>query len=154
MLASDLFFNGSRYAIFGVRSPGRAHGPILIAALRKAGKTVAAIEPEGTLVKGAEVYPTLAAAGAVDGVVLLPPSPWTDSSAEWTVQALQQCLQNGLSSVWIYPDGSVPQAAELASRLGLDAVIGVCPCLYIAGGGFPHNLHRWIVGWHRKKSGV
>ncbi len=149
MLASDQFFNGSRYAVFGARSPGRAHGPILIAALRKAGKTAVAIEPEGTLVKGAEVSPTLATAGAVDGVVVLPPSPWTDACAEWIGQVLQQCLQNGVTKVWIYPDGATPQLADIAASAGVDAVIGVCPCLHIAGGGFPHNLHRWIAGWRK-----
>ncbi|MHB1461319.1 MAG: CoA-binding protein [Armatimonadota bacterium] len=149
MLASDLFFSGSRYAIFGMRSPGRAHGAILVAALRKAGKTAVAIEPEGALLKGAEVYPTLAAAGTVDGVVLLPPSPWSELSVQFTEQALQECRQNGLSRVWIYPDGSVPRVADITASAGIDAVVGVCPCLHITGGGFPHNLHRWIAGWQK-----
>lgn len=150
MNPSDSFFSGKRYALFGANAAGRMHGPVLIAALKKAGKSAAAIQSDGAFIKGAELYPALAEAGAVDGAVILPPSPWTEQAAQFTEQALQQCKEHGVSNVWIYPDGSVPQVAEIAGRLGIDAVIGVCPCLHIAGGGFPHNLHRWIEGWRKR----
>lgn len=150
MKASDSFFAGNRYALFGVKAAGRAHGLLLIAALKKAGKCAVAIQPDGAVIKGVDQAVSLSEAGDVDGAVILPPSPWSEQSAQFTEQALLQCKQQGITNVWIYPDGTVPQVAEIASRLGVDAVIGVCPCLHIASGGFPHNLHRWIESWRRK----
>ncbi len=144
MEATDGFFSGSRYAIFGAAAAGRAHGSILIAALHKASKTAVAVQPDGTKVRGTECVKELTPEQAVDGAVILPPSPWSNSAADFTRQALAVCQQNGIAKVWIYPDGVTPQLNELVAASGIDAVVGICPCLHIANGGFPHNLHRWI----------
>ncbi|MCL6629083.1 MAG: CoA-binding protein [Armatimonadetes bacterium] len=145
MEPTDDFFSGNRYAIFGVCAPGRLHGKILIRALRKAGKTPIVIEPQGLQMNDVEVYNSLAKAGSVDGVVILPPAPWDQSSAEFTADAVPQCRAQGIEKVWIYTAGDSSPAAVIAREQGLDAVLGKCPCLYIANGGFPHNLHRWIA---------
>ena len=144
MKPSDEFFSGNRYAIFGVKARGRAHGPVLIAALAKAGKSAVAIEADGAEVKGAEVYRSLAEAGPVDGVVLLPPTPWDDSSTEFIADAVRQCKAQGVTRVWIYTAGDSSAAVSIAEKEGFDPATG-CPCLYILGGGFPHNLHRCIA---------
>ena len=145
MKPTEDFFSGDRYAIFGVRARGRLHGYLLIGALRKAGKTPIAIEPDGRKVKNAEVYRSLRDAGKVDGVVILPPAPWDQSSADFTNNALQQCCEQGISRIWIYTAGNPAPTITIAQEKGLDVVAGECPCLYISKGGFPHNLHRWIT---------
>lgn len=144
MRPSDEFFSGNRYAIFGVKARGRSQGPVLIAALRKAGKRAVAIEPGGGEVNGAEVFRSLAEAGPVDGVVLLPPAPWNDASAEFTADAVRQAKEQGIMGLWIYTVGDPAPAVAIAEEAGFDPSAGKCPCLYIAGGGFPHNFHRWI----------
>lgn len=144
MKPSDEFFAGSRYAIFGAKARGCMQGDVLIAALTKAGKNAVAIEADAVEVKGAEVKPSLAEAGTVDGVVLLPPAPWDDSSAEFTADAARQCREQGISRVWIYTAGDVSAAVDIVEKEGLDPVAGKCPCLYIRNAGFPHSFHRWI----------
>jgi hypothetical protein len=142
---SDEFFSGNRYAIFGVKARGRMQGDVLIAALGKAGKSAIAIEADGAAVKGAEVSPSLAEAGPVDGVVLLPPAPWDDSSTQFTADAVRQCREQGLTGVWIYTAGDPSKAVAIATEAGLDPSVGKCPCLYIIGGGFPHGTHRFLA---------
>ncbi|GEM_PF-5061787 len=144
MRPSDEFFSGDRYAVFGVKARGRAQGPVLIAALKKAGKRAIAVEPDGVEVKGAEVARSLAEAGPVDGVVLLPPAPWDDSAAAFTSEAVHQAKDQGVTRLWIYTAGEASPAVRIAEEAGFDPSAGKCPCLYIAGGGFPHNFHRWI----------
>ena len=144
MEPSDGFFSGNRYALFGATAAGRAHGSILIAALHKANKTPIAVQPDGTQIRAVECVNELTPDQAVDGAVILPPSPWSEAAADFTRKALAECKQNGITKVWIYPDGRAPQVSEILSASGLDAVVGVCPCLHIPNGGFPHNLHRWI----------
>jgi len=141
---SDAFFSGSRYAVFGSRARGRAHGRVLIAALRRAGKEVVAIEPEGAAVQGARTAARLADAGDVAGAVLLLPAPWDEAAAERTTEASRQCAELGLP-LWIYTVGKPDAATAIAREHGIDPVVGACPCLYISGGGFPHNLHRWLM---------
>ena len=145
MKPSDSFFAGNRYAIFGARARGRVQGGVLIPALRKAGKQAIAIEPDGAAVKGAVTARTLRDAGAVDGVVLLPPSPWDAAAASFAEDAARQCKECGVTNVWIYTAGNPAPAVEIASREGLDACAGRCPCLYIVGGGFPHGTHRVLL---------
>ncbi len=145
MQPSDEFFAGSTYAVFGARAPGRMQGPVLIAALNKAGKRAVAVEPDGAAVKGASSAPTLAQAGPVDGCVLLPPSPWNASAASFAADAARQCAAVGVSRLWIYTDGNPAAALTIAREQGLDPVAGRCPCLHIVGAGFPHGLHRWML---------
>jgi hypothetical protein len=145
MTPSDAFFAGSRYAIFGARSRGRAHGPVLIAALGNAGKRAVAIEADGAVVKGSETARTLETAGPVDGAVLLPPTPWNEEAAAFTADAVRQCKASGIERVWIYTAGDPASAVEIASQQGIDACAGRCPCLHIEGGGFPHGTHRLLM---------
>lgn len=145
MKPSEEFFSGNRYAVFGVKARGRAQGPVLISALNKAGKSAVAIEADGAEVKGAEVSRSLAEAGPVDGVVLLPPSPWDNSSAEFTTNAVRQCKEQGIAKLWIYTAGDSSGAVAITKAEGIDPVASFCPCLYIPGCGFPHNFHTFIA---------
>lgn len=145
MKPSEDFFSGSRYGIFGAKARGRMQGDVLVAGLAKAGKRTVAIQADGSVVKGAEVCRSLSEAGAVDGVVLLPPAPWDDSSAEFTADAARQCRERGVTRVWIYTAGDPSSAVGIAQKEGLDPVAGKCPCLYLADSGFPHNVHQFIA---------
>lgn len=145
MKPSDEFFSGNRYAIFGVKARGRAQGPVLVAALVKAGKCAVAIEADGGEVKGAEVSRSLVEAGPVDGAVLLPPAPWDDTSAAFTADAARQCREQGITRVWIYTSGDASPAVGIVEKEGLDPSSDQCPCLYIPNSGFPHGFHRWIA---------
>lgn len=145
MKPSDDFFSGSRYAIFGAKAPGRMQGNVLIAALKKAGKKPVAIENESSAIKDAEVYKSLAESGPVDGVVILPPAPWNESSAKFTSEAVNQCKENGITRIWIYTAGDASEAVQIAQAEGFDPVAGQCPCMYIPGSGFPHNFHQFIA---------
>jgi predicted CoA-binding protein len=146
MKPSDSFFAGERFAIFGARASGRMHGDIIIAALRKAGRIAVAIEPEGAEVKGAEVATSLAEAREVSGIVIVTPSPWDEAAARFTSGAVGQCKARGIKELWIDTAGDSKPALAIATEAGFDPVIGACPCLYIAGGGFPHGAHRWLLG--------
>ncbi|MHB1459039.1 MAG: CoA-binding protein [Armatimonadota bacterium] len=144
MKPSDTFFSGNRFAIFGAKALGRMQGDVLIAALNKAGKKPVAIESESAAVKGAEVCQTLADAGQVDGVVILPPAPWDDESVRFTSDAVNQCKAQGITNIWIYTAGDPSESVKIAEKEGFDPVAGHCPCLYINGSGFPHNFHQFI----------
>jgi hypothetical protein len=145
MKPSDAFFAGSRYAVFGARARGRMQGGVLIPALRKAGKQAVAVEADGAAVKGAETARTLRDTEPVDGVVLLPPSPWDDAAASFTDDAVRQCKECGVTNLWIYTAGDSAPAVAIATREGIDPCAGRCPCLHIVGGGFPHGTHRVLL---------
>ncbi|MHB0999912.1 MAG: CoA-binding protein [Armatimonadota bacterium] len=145
MKPSEDFFAGNRYAIFGAKAKGRAHGDVLIGALNKAGKSAVAIQADGVSVKNADVSRSLAEAGSVDGAVLLPPSPWDSAAAEFMVDAARQCKAQGMNRVWIYTAGDSAEAIKIAQAEGLDPSTSACPCLYIQDGGFPHGFHRFIA---------
>lgn len=138
------FFSGTRYAIFGATSGGRSQGPYVIDALRTAGKTPVVIQADAATVKDAEVKTTLAEAGAVDGVILLPPCPWGDDAAKFLTDAFRQSRASGVSKVWVYSADADKASKELAAAEGVDIVIGECPCCYIEGGGTPHAVHRFF----------
>jgi len=145
MKPSEEFFSGQRYAIFGVKAKGRAQGPVLINALVKAGKEAIAIEQNPIQIKNATVHKTLAEAGTVDGVILLPPTPWDESAAEFVADAVRQCKEQGIDSIWIYTPDDPSAAESIAEREGFNPYSNQCPCLYISGGGFPHNLHQFLA---------
>ncbi len=144
MQPSDLFFAGTRYAIMGYHATGRSHGPIVVRALIHAGKHPVIIGATPNAPRHASVRDTLHAAGAVDGVVLLPPTPWNDLAAAYVTECAQACVNAGVDAVWLYTAGDPEPAAAILREHDLDPVVGVCPCLYIPNGGFPHNLHRWF----------
>lgn len=144
MKPTDDFFAGPRYAVFGARARGRFHGPLLIAALRHAGKQVAVIEDRPAAAPNGQTHTDIAAAGPVAGAVILPPSPWNAAAEAFTHEAVEQCRAAGVP-VWIYPDGHSAGAAAIVARAGIDAVVGRCPCLHIPGGGFPHGTHRLML---------
>lgn len=145
MKPSDAFFDGTRYAVFGARAQGRAHGPVLLAALRKAGKQVIVVGPATAAMRGVEAAATLRDTNPVDGAVLLPPSPWNASAVAATQDAVRQCQEAGLDRIWIYTAGDPSEAVEIARQAGLDPCAGRCPCLHIVGGGFPHGTHRTLL---------
>lgn len=145
MRHSDEFFFGKRYAIFGVKARGRTHGAVLIDALVKAGKSAVAIEPSCEPIKGVDVSASLSEAGPVDGVVLLPPSPWDDLAAEFTTDAVRQCNEHGISNIWVYAAGDSSGAIEVCKAAGIDPYGSRCPCLNIVGSGFPHGFHRSVA---------
>jgi predicted CoA-binding protein len=150
MKPTDEFFSGTRYAIFGATARGRMQGNLVIAALKKVGKTPIAIDPDGGAVKGAEIVRSLEDAGSIDGAILLPPSPWNETSVAFTTDATRQCKERGISHVWIYTVKDPAPAVAIAEQAGLDPVAGRCPCLHIPGGGFPHNIHRTLARWTKK----
>lgn len=150
MKPMDDFFSGKRYAIFGAKARGRVQGDVLIKALVKAGKSAVAIEADGAEVKGAEVCRSLAEAGAVDGVILLPPSPWDEAAAQFTTEAARQCQAQGMTTLWLYSAGDPAPATQIVQDAGLDPTESRCPCLHIEGGGFPHGLHRAIARFFKQ----
>lgn len=138
--AAAAFFQGRRFAVLGASAPGRLQGPVLMAALRHAGKEAVAVDlpdpaPESILPELAEV----------DGVVLLPPAPWGPTAEAFVNRAAEACRAAGVTRVWLYPAGPPTEPIRAAVNKGLQIVSTRCPCLYIEGAGFPHNLHRWLL---------
>ncbi len=144
MQPSDLFFAGTRYAILGYHSTGRSHGPVVTRALIHAGKHPVLIGNIQNAPRHASVRATLREAGAVDGVVLLPPSPWNEEAAAFVTECAQACVKAKVDAIWLYAVGDPEPAVAILAEHNLDPVVGECPCLYIPNGGFPHNIHRWF----------
>lgn len=138
------FLAGRRFAVAGVsRQPSETANHVF-RKLRGAGYDVVPVNPAASEVEGVACYPNLAAVpGELDGVVLVtPPAAALD--------LVRQCAARGIRRVWFhrsFGDGSVSaDAAREAEKLGLVALVGGCPLMYLEPVDFGHRCMRsWLA---------
>jgi uncharacterized protein len=78
----------------------------------------------------------------VDGALIMTPASDTE-------RIVQDCLESGIRSVWMYRaggQGSVsPQAVDLCREKGMHLVEGNCPYMFLPQTPFFHKIHGFIL---------
>ena len=80
---------------------------------------------------------------AVEGVLVMTPARATD-------QVVKDCAEAGVSKVWLYggmaPGAKTASAIQFCQEKGIDAVVGLCPYMFLPDSPAFHGLHR---GWKK-----
>ncbi len=144
---TDNFLAQNRVAIVGV-SRGEGTGNAIFRKFRDAGYDVFPINPNATEVEGVKCYPNVKDVPGGVGSVLVVTSP------DITEQVMQDCVEAGVSNVWMHhnklfgsANSSVSEkAVQLGRENGINVIPGACPMMYIKGADFGHKCMRWFLG--------
>lgn len=139
----EQFWSAERYAVVG-HSASKPFPKLTYNALKKAGRTVFAVDPEADTIEGDPAWHTLdALPESVDAVVIEVPK---EESAAWVAQAVRL----GLKDVWLHMNADSDEAKALAKEAGINLRTGTCAVMYLTQGVSIHGFHRWI----RKRKGL
>lgn len=107
-------------AVVGVSDDARKYGHRIFFDLLNAGYRVYAVHPEGGGVDGHKRYADLASVPVLPDVVstVVPPAA--------TEQIVKQCVELGISKVWMQPGSESAAAIEECERAGIEVLHGVC----------------------------
>ena len=108
------------WAVVGVSTNPAKYGNKIFRDLREAGYTVYGVNIRGGQVDGQQLYRSLAKLPVKPSIVdiVLPP--------EQTAQIVQECVQLGLTRVWMQPGAESEEAVQLCRQHGIDVVFGTC----------------------------
>ena len=142
--AAREFLRLDRIAVAGVSREPRAAANAIYRKLRKAGKSVVAVNPHAAEVEGDPCFHSLSeVAPAVDGVVVVTPPADTKD-------VVRECIQSGIRQVWIHQSfgrGSMSMDAVALGRAnGVRVIPGGCPLMFCDPVDFGHRCIRWILG--------
>lgn len=123
--ATSRFLDGKVFAVAGASTDRSKYGNKVLRALRNAGRTTYALNPNADLVEGEPAFQNLE---------VLPEKPDSLSivtQPEVTAKILEQAIKLGITSVWMQPGAEAPEAAEKARAAGLN-VIDDGSCILVA----------------------
>ncbi len=127
--AASEFLAKKRIAVTGVSRHPKGHGSnVVFQRLRNRGYDVYPVNPNADVVEGAPCYHDLRSIpGGVDGVVI-------GTRAETAEQTMRECVDLGISHVWMHRSfgkGSVSEAATKFGRAhGITVIDGGCPLMF------------------------
>ena len=108
-------------------------------ALKKAGKTVFAVDPSSGDVEGDKAYPDFKyLPSPVEAAVLELPK---EETAAWVKLAAEA----GIKNVWIHQATDTPEALAVAEQNAMKVCAGTCAVMYVIPGWSAHAWHRWIM---------
>jgi hypothetical protein len=142
--AAAAFLANKRIAVTGVSRTPSSHGSnIVFGRLRDRGYEVFAVNPNAEQVEGTTAYRDLASIpGGVDAVVI-------GSRPDLAEATMQQCIDLGISSVWMhraFGEGSVSAAAtDLGRAAGITVIDGGCPLMFDPTADFGHKCMRAVL---------
>jgi predicted CoA-binding protein len=130
-------------AVLGYSTDRNQPANLIYKKLDKQGYKVFAVNPKADQIKDVTCYPDIKSIPEqVEGAVLCTP-------AHATKQAVEECAENNVSSVWMHKSfmaGSYDAVAfETAKKLGMEVIPGGCPMMFVK----PDIVHR-CFGWFQK----
>ena len=143
--AATSFLAKRRIAVAGVSRKGDSShgGNIVYTRLRERGYEVFPVNPNAERVEGNRCYPDLASIpGGVEAVVIA--TPPAASAA-----VMQQCIDLGVTEVWIHRSFGGGSASEEATKLGRDhgirVIDGGCPLMFGEASDFGHRMMGTVL---------
>jgi predicted CoA-binding protein len=135
------FLSARRVAVAGVSRSGTQPANLIWRRLRELGIDAVPLNPRVERVEGVACYPDLAAVpGEVDALMIVTPAAAGEA-------LVRQAAARGIRKVWFHRSfgaGSVCETARQAcAELGLDAIVGGCPMMYIEPVDPVHRCMRW-----------
>jgi LCP family protein required for cell wall assembly len=112
------------------------------------GYDVVAINPNAETVEGDRCYATLAEVPDEIDVVFIGTRP------ERAVETVQECIDRGVTRVWMhraFGGGSAsPEATALGRAHGITVIDGGCPCMFAPTDDSAHRFMRHVCTWTGK----
>jgi predicted CoA-binding protein len=138
------FLELRRIAVAGVSRDTALPANAIYKKLRSSGYEVYALNPRASEVEGDTCYADLKSVPAeIQGVVVATPPAASES-------VIRECVDLGISSVWIhrsFGQGSVSEEAiRLCREKGIAVIPGACPMMYLEPVDFGHRCFRWLLG--------
>lgn len=137
----DAFLALKRIAVVGVSRNPKETSTTLWQELRQRRYEAIPVNPAATEIDGQPCFPSVRDIDPpVNGALIMT----TPAAAE---RVLEDCAAAGIRQVWLYGGlGGGATSADtvaLAERLGLDAVAGLCPYMFLPGTQGIHNVHAF-----------
>ena len=137
----DDFLALKRIAIVGVSRNPKQISYTLWQELRQRRYDAVPVNPAATEIDGVRCYASVAdITPPVEGALIITSAPVAEP-------VLEQCAAAGVRHVWLYGGlgggATSPATIALAERLGLDAVSGLCPYMFLPGTPAFHAMHAW-----------
>ncbi|MDQ2798891.1 MAG: CoA-binding protein [Armatimonadota bacterium] len=112
------------FAVVGASRSPEKYGSLVYRALKQAGKSVYAVNPNGDEVDGDPAFATLAALPSVPNaaVMIVPPSV--------TATAVAECARLNIRRIWMQP-GAESESAVAACRANGITVVANGPCILV-----------------------
>jgi uncharacterized protein len=142
---AEEFMAQKRFAVVGVSgSSHQATANAIFKSLRSRGYEVFPVNPHAETVEGVPCYPSVKALPEkVDGVLIV-------TRPDITEQVMRECVEAGISRVWMHRNPLAGQAYSSASEAavnygrehGLTVIENGCPLMFI---DLPHKCMRWVL---------
>jgi predicted CoA-binding protein len=134
----ERFWDHQSFAVVG-DSAMKKFPRLTYSALKKAGKTVYAVDPSSGDVDGDKAYPDFKyLPKPVEAAVLELPK---EATAAW----VQLAAEAGVKNVWVHQMTDTPEALAVAEQNGMNVCAGTCAVMYVIPGLSGHAPHRWIM---------
>ena len=135
----DDFLAQKRLALVGVSREAEDFSRRLFQELRERGYDVVPVNPAAAEIDGQRCFARVQdIAPAVDTALLL-------TSPEATDQVVQDCVEAGITRVWMHRGAGVGAVSDAAVKFcdehGIQVVAGFCPYMFLPDAGFVHRLH-------------
>ncbi|HWR53386.1 MAG TPA: CoA-binding protein [Bryobacteraceae bacterium] len=137
------FLAQHRIAMIGASRSDKDFSAKLFTDLRRAGYDVVPVNPNATEIGGVQCFPRVQdIAPPVDAALIMLPSAHA-------APAIRDCSDAGIRRVWLYgfkgPSKIDPAALQTCRELGLSAIAGYCPYMFLPNGAWFHRAHGWVT---------
>jgi predicted CoA-binding protein len=139
------FMSHKRVAVVGVsRSPQNHGGNVVYQRLKERGFSVAAVNKNTDEIEGDVCYRALKSIPQVPEWVVLCTRP------EASEEIMKECIELGVSRVWMHRGPGKGSVSENATRLGREngvrVIDGGCPCMFDPAADTGHKMMRVVLG--------
>lgn len=133
-----------RLALVGASHDERDFSRMVMRALLERGYDVVPVNPKGGVMEGREAVPDVGSIDTMDApvawaLIMTPPAA--------SAGVVRACWEAGIPRVWLHRGagaGAVSEEAIAAcEELGLRAVVGECPMMFLADTEFVHRVHAF-----------
>jgi predicted CoA-binding protein len=133
------FWQGKNYAVVGVSDKKIKFGNAVFREMQRRGYKVFPVNQKLNLFEDQMCYNSLSeVSDPLDGVIII-------AGPEGAKKAVRECINLGITKIWLYPGSKRDEAINLAKENGIELIHGACPLLFLEPVKFPHSLHRWIA---------
>ena len=144
----DTFLSVKRIGFVGVSRSKRDFSRVLLRAFLTRGYDMVPVNPHAEEIEGLRCFARMGdIEPTVNAALVMVPRTATD-------EVLKDCAAAGVSQVWLYglngPSASTAEAAAFCEEQDIQLIPGYCPFMFLAGTGWMHRLHGWVLKCARR----
>jgi len=140
----EKFYAAKKIAVVGASGSKAKYGHLLFTELKKRGYEVIPVNPNVKEIDGVQCFPSVRdIKETVEAAIVVVPPSQLEIVAKDIAAA-------GIKQVWMHEHimkgVSSPMALAVVANSGATLITGFCPFMFMPNNGFPHNMHRAILG--------